>query len=114
MPVASNVRFWPIARAKRLFRKAAARQFTKSILPPTALFRQCLLPDMICWSPAFCRMVAGIGAGQFGYFSLNFGLFGDFQSIIDFYTQVAHCRFQFGELCARLGKRYSYDALAII
>ncbi len=41
-------------------------------------------------------MVAGIGAGQFGYFSLNFGLFGDFQSIIDFYTQVAHCRFQFG------------------
>jgi hypothetical protein len=51
---------------------------------------------MICWSPAFCKMVAGIGAGHFGYFSLNFGLFGDFQSIIDFYAQVVHCRFQFG------------------
>ncbi len=30
-------------------------------------------------------MVAGIGAGHFGYFSVNFGLFGDFQNIIDFY-----------------------------
>lgn len=87
---------WPIVLAKPLFRRAAARQFTKSILPPTALFRQCPLPDMICCRPAFCRTVAGIGAGHFGYSFLNFGLFGDFQSIIDFYTQVAHCRFQFG------------------
>ena len=87
-------RSWPIARAKPLFYKAAAGQITKSILPPTALFRQRPLPDMICCSPAFCRMVAGIG--HFGCFSLNFGLFGDFQSIIDFYTQVSDGAFQLG------------------
>jgi hypothetical protein len=91
----ASVRFWPIVLAKPLFRKAAARQFTKSILPPTALFRQCPLPDMICCSQAFCRMVAGLGAGHLGYSFLNFSLFGDFQCVVDFNTQISDCAFQF-------------------
>jgi len=41
-------------------------------------------------------MVAGIGAGHFGYSFLNFGLFGDFQSIVDFNTQVSNGTFQLG------------------
>ena len=90
------VSFWPIVRAGTWFRKAAAGQFTKSILPPTALFRQCPLLDMICCSQAFCRMVAGVGVGHLGYSFLNFSLFGDFQRIVDFNTQISDCTFQFG------------------
>ena len=39
---------------------------------------------------------AGFGTSHPGRFSLNFGLFGDFQSIVDFNTQVSNGAFKLG------------------
>lgn len=74
--------------------QSGPRQSTRAFLPPSDFFPRGPLADVIYSHTAFCRAVAGFDTSHPGYFTLNFRLFGDFQSIIDFNTQVSNGAFK--------------------
>jgi hypothetical protein len=69
--------------------ESGRRQSTKAFRLPSALFGWRLLADFYCRNTAFCRTAAGFDASHPAT-PPDFSLFGNFQSVIDFYTQVAH------------------------
>jgi len=76
--------------------QSGPRQSARAFLPPSDFFPRSPLADVIYSHTAFCRTVVGFDTSHPCYFSLNFSLFGDFQSIVDFNPQVSNGTFESG------------------
>ena len=74
---------WPKVRVKPLFHKADSGD------PPVHFGRRPLrIAALANRHGCLLQKGAGVGTGRLGYLDLNFRLFGDFQRIVDFNTQV--------------------------